>query len=48
MEAVEKALSQNAKVVVPGDTQLSNAIGEFAGVVPEEPKPVVNTTPVRR
>jgi regulator of protease activity HflC (stomatin/prohibitin superfamily) len=48
LEAVEKALSQNAKVVVPGDAQLINVIGELAGVVPVEPKAVVNTTPVRR
>ncbi len=48
LEAVERALSQNAKVVVPGDTQLINVIGELAGVVPVAPKPVVNTTPVRK
>jgi len=48
LEAVEKALSQNAKVIVPGDAQLINVIGELAGVVPEAPKPVVNTTPVRK
>jgi regulator of protease activity HflC (stomatin/prohibitin superfamily) len=48
LEAVEKALSQNAKVVVPGNAQLINVIGELAGVVPEAPKPVVNTTPVRK
>ncbi len=48
LEAVEKALSQNAKVVVPGDTELINVIGELAGVVPVPPKPVVNTTPVRK
>src|SRR3990170_931284 len=34
LEAVERALSQNAKVVVPGDTELINVIGELAGVVP--------------
>ncbi len=48
LEAVEKALSQNAKVVVPGDAQLINVIGELAGVVPVAPKPVANTTPVRK
>ena len=32
LEAVEKALSQNAEVVVPGDTELINVIGELAGV----------------
>ena len=34
LEAVERALSQNAKVVVPGDAELVNVIGELAGVVP--------------
>jgi regulator of protease activity HflC (stomatin/prohibitin superfamily) len=48
LEAVEKALSQNAKIVVPGQAQLINVIGEMAGVVPETPKAVVNTTPVRK
>ena len=48
LEAVEKALSQNAKVVIPGDTELINVIGELAGVLPVAPKPVVNTTPVRK
>ena len=48
LEAVEKALSQNAKVVVPSNTELINVIGELAGVVPVAPKPVVNTTPVRK
>ena len=32
LEAVEKALSQNAKIVVPDDTELINVIGELAGV----------------
>jgi regulator of protease activity HflC (stomatin/prohibitin superfamily) len=48
LEAVEKSLSLNAKIVVPGDTQLINVIGELAGVAPEAPKTVVNTTPVRK
>jgi regulator of protease activity HflC (stomatin/prohibitin superfamily) len=48
LEAVEKALSQNAKVIVPGDAQLINVIGELAGVVPVTSKPPVNTTPVRK
>ena len=48
LEAVEKALSQNAKVVLPADAELINVIGELAGVVPVEPKAVVNTTPVRK
>jgi regulator of protease activity HflC (stomatin/prohibitin superfamily) len=34
LEAMEKALSQNAKIVVPGDTELINVIGELAGVLP--------------
>ena len=48
LEAVERALSQNAKVVVPSDTQLINVIGELAGVVPIAPEAVENTTPVRK
>lgn len=34
LEAVENALSQNAKVIVPGDSELVNVIGEMAGVLP--------------
>lgn len=34
LEAVEKSLSQNAKVVVPTGTELVNVIGEMAGVMP--------------
>lgn len=34
LETVEKALSNNAKVVVPSNTELINVIGELAGVVP--------------
>ncbi len=34
LEAMEKALQNNAKIVVPSDTQLINVIGEMAGVVP--------------
>ncbi len=48
LETVERALRQNAKVIVPADTELINVIGELAGVVPVAPKPVVNTTPVRK
>jgi regulator of protease activity HflC (stomatin/prohibitin superfamily) len=48
LEAVEKALSQNTKVVVPGNAELINVIGELAGVVPVAPKAPVNTTPVRK
>ena len=48
LEAVEKSLSQNAKVVLPANAELINVIGELAGIAPEAPKPVVNTTPVRK
>ena len=34
LEAVERALAQNAKVVVPAESPLINVIGELAGVVP--------------
>jgi regulator of protease activity HflC (stomatin/prohibitin superfamily) len=34
LEAVERSLVSNAKVVVPADTQLINVIGELAGVAP--------------
>jgi regulator of protease activity HflC (stomatin/prohibitin superfamily) len=34
LEALEKALSQNAKIVVPSDSDLINVIGEMAGVLP--------------
>jgi regulator of protease activity HflC (stomatin/prohibitin superfamily) len=34
LEAVERAFAQNAKVVVPADTQLINVIGELAGIEP--------------
>lgn len=34
LEAVEKALQNNAKVVVPADTQLVNVVGDLAGVLP--------------
>ena len=34
LEAVERALYQNAKVVVPSDTQLVNVIGDLGGLVP--------------
>jgi regulator of protease activity HflC (stomatin/prohibitin superfamily) len=46
LEAVETSLRMNAKVVVPGDTQLINVIGELAGVAPvpipksAAPKPI--------
>lgn len=34
IEAVERALAQNAKIVVPSDAELVNVIGELAGVMP--------------
>ena len=34
LEAVEKALMSNAKIVVPAGTELINIIGEMAGVLP--------------
>lgn len=34
LEAVENSLQDNAKVVIPANTQLINVIGEMAGVLP--------------
>jgi regulator of protease activity HflC (stomatin/prohibitin superfamily) len=34
LEAVEKALKENAKIVIPSDAELVNVIGELAGVLP--------------
>ncbi len=34
LETVEKAMANNAKIVVPGDAQLVNVIGDLAGVLP--------------
>lgn len=34
LETVEKALANNAKIVIPSNTELVNVIGELAGVVP--------------
>jgi len=34
LEAVEKSLSQNAKVIIPNNSELVNVVGELAGVVP--------------
>jgi regulator of protease activity HflC (stomatin/prohibitin superfamily) len=51
LEAMEKALSQNAKVVVPAGSELINVIGDLAGVVPMPKTPAApppTTTPVRR
>jgi regulator of protease activity HflC (stomatin/prohibitin superfamily) len=37
--AVETALSSNAKIVVPSNTELINVIGEMAGILPLEREP---------
>ncbi len=34
LEALEKALSENAKIVIPTGTELVNVIGEMAGILP--------------
>jgi regulator of protease activity HflC (stomatin/prohibitin superfamily) len=34
LEAVEKSLASNAKIVIPAGTELVNVIGELAGVLP--------------
>ena len=34
LEAVEKSLKDNAKIVVPANTELINVIGEMAGILP--------------
>ena len=34
LEAMEKSLSQNAKIVIPSGSELVNVIGEMAGVLP--------------
>ncbi|MCE5301547.1 MAG: SPFH/Band 7/PHB domain protein [Planctomycetaceae bacterium] len=34
LEALEKALSENAKIVIPSGSELVNVIGEMAGVLP--------------
>ncbi|MBA2709240.1 MAG: SPFH/Band 7/PHB domain protein [Tatlockia sp.] len=36
LEAVEKSLKSNTKIVVPGNSQLINIIGDMAGVVPSD------------
>ncbi|MBQ2350880.1 MAG: hypothetical protein II394_01540, partial [Bacteroidales bacterium] len=38
IEAVETSLKDNAKIVVPSDSDLVNVIGEMAGVLPLEKK----------
>ena len=34
LEAVEKSLKDNAKIVIPANTELVNVIGEMAGILP--------------
>lgn len=34
LEAVEKSLAQNTKIVVPAGSELTNVIGDMAGIVP--------------
>ncbi len=34
LEAVEKSLEHNAKIVIPANTELVNVIGEMAGILP--------------
>ena len=34
LEAVEKSLKENAKIVVPANSELVNVIGEMAGILP--------------
>jgi regulator of protease activity HflC (stomatin/prohibitin superfamily) len=51
LEATEKSLVSNTKVVVPADTQLINVIGDLAGIqqIPKTPAgPPPTTTPVRK
>ncbi|MBQ4475721.1 MAG: SPFH/Band 7/PHB domain protein, partial [Bacteroidales bacterium] len=38
IEALENSLKNNAKIVVPSDSDLVNVIGEMAGVLPLEKK----------
>jgi regulator of protease activity HflC (stomatin/prohibitin superfamily) len=49
LEAVENSLMQNAKVIVPGNAELVNVIGELAGIVPvtvaKPAAPPANATP---
>ena len=34
LEAVEKSLQHNTKVVVPANAELINVVGEMAGILP--------------
>jgi regulator of protease activity HflC (stomatin/prohibitin superfamily) len=48
LEAVERALARNAKVVVPAEGQLINVIGELAGVQPVPVSPAKAAAPTTR
>lgn len=48
LETVERSLAQNAKVVLPSDSELVNVIGELAGVVPVAPKTGGSAPPLKR
>jgi regulator of protease activity HflC (stomatin/prohibitin superfamily) len=50
LEAVETALAQNAKIVLPTDTELINVIGQLGGVtpVPVQMKPATPAAPAGR
>ena len=39
LEALETALKNNAKIVVPSNNELINVIGDMAGVLPVNHKP---------
>ncbi len=45
LETVEKALWQNAKIVVPADGQLVNIIGDLAGITPLPMTPQTTSPP---
>jgi hypothetical protein len=38
LEAMENALWDNAKIVIPADAELVNVIGELAGILPLQRK----------
>jgi regulator of protease activity HflC (stomatin/prohibitin superfamily) len=48
LEALEKSLGQNAKIVVPSGTELVNVIGEMAGVLPLSKRTEEMATPKTR
>ena len=48
LETVEKAFWQNAKIVLPADTDLVNVIGDMAGLTPIPAKPAAAQQTQRR